>query len=83
MYTRCPQCQTVFRITTAQLKARGGTVRCGRCQHVFGADQQLVPKPARSAAKGTPPVARKRAGKKAERNRADIAEEYARGMQVM
>jgi predicted Zn finger-like uncharacterized protein len=65
VYTRCPHCQTVFRITAAQLKARGGMVRCGRCQHVFGADRHLMPKPAKSAAKSTPPVARKRADKKA------------------
>ena len=60
MYTRCPQCQTVFRITAAQLKARGGMVRCGRCQHVFGADQHLMPKPAKGTVKGAPPAARKR-----------------------
>ncbi len=60
MYTRCPQCQTVFRITAAQLKVRDGKVRCGRCQHVFGADQHLMPKPAKSVAKGAPSAARKR-----------------------
>ena len=60
MYTRCPQCQTVFRITAAQLKARDGMVRCGRCQHVFGADQHLMPKPAKGTVKGAPPAARKR-----------------------
>jgi len=65
VYTRCPQCQTMFRITAAQLKARGGKVRCGRCQHVFAADQQLMPKPVKSAAKGAAPGSRKRsAGKK-------------------
>ena len=60
MYTRCPQCQTVFRITAAQLKARDGMVRCGRCQHVFGADQHLMPKPAKGTVKGASPAARKR-----------------------
>lgn len=64
MYTRCPQCQTVFRITAAQLKARDGRVRCGRCQHVFGADQHLMPKPARSTVKSTPATPRKRAASK-------------------
>lgn len=65
MYTRCPQCQTVFRITTAQLKAREGKVRCGRCQHVFGADQHLLPKPVRSTVKSASPAPRKRTtGKK-------------------
>lgn len=51
MYTRCPECQTVFRITAAQLKARAGQVRCGRCQHVFAADAHLVEAPARAAPK--------------------------------
>jgi len=64
VYTRCPQCQTVFRITAAQLKARDGMVRCGRCQHVFGADQHLIPKPAKSAVKNSPPGTRKRATSK-------------------
>jgi len=60
VYTRCPQCQTVFRITAAQLEARDGMVRCGRCQHVFGADQHLMPKPAKSTVKSASPAARKR-----------------------
>jgi len=64
VYTRCPQCQTVFRITAAQLKARDGKVRCGRCQHVFGADQHLLRKPARSTEKSASPAARKRATSK-------------------
>ena len=51
MYTRCPQCQTVFRITVTQLKARDGMVRCGRCQNVFRADQQLVERPAKGEQK--------------------------------
>ncbi len=52
MYTRCPQCQTTFRLTAAQLKARAGQVRCGRCQNVFQAEQHLVerlPKAAKTA----------------------------------
>ena len=64
MYTRCPQCQTVFRITAAQLKARDGMVRCGRCQHVFGADQHLMPKPAKGTVKSASPAARKRTASK-------------------
>jgi predicted Zn finger-like uncharacterized protein len=41
MYTRCPKCETVFHITMEQLQAHNGTVRCGRCDHIFNADQQL------------------------------------------
>lgn len=60
MYTRCPQCQTTFRLTTAQLKARDGQVRCGRCQNVFQAERYLVERPPK-AAKNAP---RKRAARK-------------------
>ena len=42
MYTRCPECRTTFAVTNDQLDARGGIVRCGRCHHVFRADQQLM-----------------------------------------
>ena len=74
MYTRCPQCQTTFRITAAQLKARDGMVRCGRCQHVFGADQHLISKPVKGTAKGAPPAARKRTtGKKAAAESKNVA----------
>ncbi|MDP2827700.1 MAG: DUF3426 domain-containing protein [Sulfuricellaceae bacterium] len=37
--TACPQCQTRFRVTTEQLQARSGEVRCGRCSHIFNAYQ--------------------------------------------
>lgn len=37
MQTRCPRCQTLFRVTPEQLKARQGKVRCGHCQSVFDA----------------------------------------------
>jgi predicted Zn finger-like uncharacterized protein len=41
MKTRCPDCQTVFRITPEQIKARAGKVRCGHCQTVFNALDDL------------------------------------------
>ncbi|WP_422460860.1 MULTISPECIES: DUF3426 domain-containing protein [unclassified Endozoicomonas] len=37
----CPHCQTIFRITHAQLKAAWGSVRCGSCLQVFNAIDQL------------------------------------------
>ena len=40
--TQCPACGTVFRISTAQAAAKGGTVRCGQCQHVFDSLDALV-----------------------------------------
>jgi predicted Zn finger-like uncharacterized protein len=42
MYTQCPQCQTVFRVTATMLKAARGKVRCGRCAHVFNALTFLI-----------------------------------------
>ncbi|MDR2196137.1 MAG: zinc-ribbon and DUF3426 domain-containing protein [Gallionellaceae bacterium] len=39
--TQCPQCNTRFRITQAQLDARQGTVRCGVCKAVFNATERL------------------------------------------
>ncbi|WP_257294732.1 DUF3426 domain-containing protein [Endozoicomonas sp. YOMI1] len=39
----CPHCQTIFRITHAQLKAANGSVRCGSCLQVFNAMEQLPP----------------------------------------
>lgn len=42
MLTRCPTCQTTFRVTAEQLKARQGRVRCGHCQGVFNALETLV-----------------------------------------
>jgi len=37
MLTRCPQCETIFRVADQQLAARDGLVRCGRCLKVFKA----------------------------------------------
>lgn len=45
MLTRCPHCQTTFRVTTEQLKVRQGRVRCGACQSVFDALETLADEP--------------------------------------
>ncbi len=50
MQTRCPECQTSFRVTPEQLKARAGKVRCGQCQGVFNALDSLVDAPASASA---------------------------------
>ena len=42
MFTRCPNCDTTFRVTPTQLKARAGTVRCGQCHFVFNALDTLA-----------------------------------------
>ncbi|MBI0326377.1 DUF3426 domain-containing protein [Burkholderia plantarii] len=47
--TRCPHCETVFRISPEHLKLHGGLARCGHCQQVFDAANALVePDPAPS-----------------------------------
>lgn len=42
MRTRCPDCGTIFRVTSEQLRLKAGNVRCGQCQRVFNAFDQLV-----------------------------------------
>ena len=49
MKTRCPDCQTIFRVTPEQLKARAGKVRCGHCQGVFNALDSLLDETVASA----------------------------------
>lgn len=45
MVTRCPGCNTLFRVTTEQLQARDGKVRCGRCTLVFDGFKMLSAMP--------------------------------------
>jgi predicted Zn finger-like uncharacterized protein len=40
--TRCPACETTFWVTSEQLKARAGVVRCGQCQTAFNAIDHLL-----------------------------------------
>ena len=40
--TQCPECQTSFRVTEAQLRIAEGSVRCGACLHVFQAEDYLL-----------------------------------------
>ena len=42
LVTRCPVCATAFRVQRAQLAARGGRVRCGKCGGVFDGVGGLV-----------------------------------------
>ncbi|HEX9706852.1 MAG TPA: MJ0042-type zinc finger domain-containing protein, partial [Steroidobacteraceae bacterium] len=53
MYTQCPDCATVFRVTAEALRAAQGDVRCGVCSTSFNALENLseqafksVPEPA-------------------------------------
>lgn len=43
LVTRCPHCDTSFRVTDDQLSAADGMVRCGACLAVFSALEHLVP----------------------------------------
>jgi len=52
--TRCPACETHFRVTAEQLKARSGRVRCGQCQHIFNALDSLIEEPTVMAAPPAP-----------------------------
>ncbi len=40
--TRCPHCQTSFRVTDSQLATARGRVRCGACLEVFNATENWV-----------------------------------------
>jgi predicted Zn finger-like uncharacterized protein len=42
LVTRCPACGTAFRALPAQLSARSGMVRCGKCRSVFDGVAHLV-----------------------------------------
>lgn len=42
IFTRCPHCSTLFRLTPQQLNAAKGAVRCGKCFQVFNAMQHVV-----------------------------------------
>jgi predicted Zn finger-like uncharacterized protein len=54
--TRCVHCRTVFRVTTVQLQAHGGQVRCGRCMQIFDALAALAPEPAAFESPSPPAV---------------------------
>lgn len=43
--TKCPHCNTVFRVAHDQLKLRGGIVRCGACNEVFDGNAALLEPP--------------------------------------
>ena len=55
MLTRCPACQTVFRLRPEQLHARRGEVRCGHCFHPFNAIEHALEPPANEPPAAPPP----------------------------
>ncbi len=46
LVTKCSSCGTTFRVTSQQLQAHNGRVRCGNCMTVFDGLQALVTLPA-------------------------------------
>lgn len=42
MFTECPACQTLFRVTGAILRAGHGQVECGQCHTIFDAIERLI-----------------------------------------
>lgn len=51
--TRCPHCQTTFRVAHDQLKLRAGLVRCGACKEIFNGVEHLLPASVPSQPSGT------------------------------
>lgn len=45
MFTQCPACQTVFKLSAETLRAAAGEVRCGRCAEQFNALRSLAEEP--------------------------------------
>ena len=41
MYTFCPNCHAIFRLTTRHLAKAGGYTRCGECRLVYNAIDYL------------------------------------------
>lgn len=62
-FTRCPGCESVYRLTAEQVASADGTVRCGTCGKTFGSLAHLfADHPARGEAPlerpGVPPLLR-------------------------
>jgi predicted Zn finger-like uncharacterized protein len=52
LFTRCPDCDTTFRVSDETLAKANGQVRCGRCASVFNAYAELREPPAEPPSKG-------------------------------
>src|SRR5579871_1188821 len=56
MFTVCSHCNTRFRVSSAQLKAAQGQVRCGKCHEVFDAFWALDGEPSVPGPETAPPM---------------------------
>lgn len=43
LITRCPACETLFKVVPDQLRISEGWVRCGQCDEIFDASLHLLP----------------------------------------
>ncbi len=43
LITRCPACETMFKVVPDQLRISDGWVRCGQCDEIFDASANLLP----------------------------------------
>jgi predicted Zn finger-like uncharacterized protein len=56
VYTQCPDCATVFRVTAEALKAAQGDVRCGVCSTTFNALENLSEQAFKPGPEPEPPL---------------------------
>ena len=56
MYTQCPDCATVFRVTAEALRIAQGDVRCGVCSTTFNALENLSEKAFEAGAEAEAPA---------------------------
>lgn len=56
MYTQCPDCATVFRVTAEALRIAQGDVRCGVCSTSFNALENLSEQAFKAAAEAATPA---------------------------
>lgn len=69
LITRCPACETLFKVVPDQLRISEGWVRCGQCDEIFDASLHLV----QSAAAPSMPVPAPELGGAAETSNATDA----------
>jgi predicted Zn finger-like uncharacterized protein len=54
LITRCPACETLFKVVPDQLRISEGWVRCGQCDEIFDASLHLMQSPAAPSAPAAP-----------------------------
>lgn len=54
--TRCPKCQTSFKLKSEHLNSARGAVRCGSCLTIFNANENLIEVSKPNTGKKQPPV---------------------------